>query len=79
LRVGDHPAHYAALRASRAVFCILAFDTKILDKLPSKADRRVEFIWHSVAKPEKTLVAIGGTLLLGTAGDRDARLQLSWT
>jgi len=49
LRAEDHAALHHALRQARAVHCVFVFDTDILDALPSRADRRVEFIWHAVA------------------------------
>ena len=48
LRAFDHAALYHALKACAQVHCVFVFDTDILTRLP-KHDRRVEFIWHSVA------------------------------
>lgn len=62
LRAEDHAALHAALKSSRRVFCAFVFDTEILDKLPSKADRRVEFIWHSIADLQSALEEMGGGL-----------------
>jgi deoxyribodipyrimidine photo-lyase len=62
LRAEDHAALYTALRSSRRVFCAFVFDTEILDKLPSKADRRVEFIWHSIDELKNVLEGMGGGL-----------------
>ena len=50
LRCDDNAALYAALKAGRRVFCVFVYDTDILDALPSRADRRVEFIWQSVTE-----------------------------
>ena len=48
LRNFDHAAlHHALLFADR-VYCAFVFDTAILDALPSRCDRRVEFILASV-------------------------------
>jgi deoxyribodipyrimidine photo-lyase len=50
LRVADNAGLYHALNALESggrVYCTFIFDRDILDKLPSKADRRVEFIWES--------------------------------
>jgi deoxyribodipyrimidine photo-lyase len=44
LRADDHAALYHALKRSRRVYCAFCFDTAILDALPSREDRRVEFI-----------------------------------
>lgn len=62
LRAEDHAALHAALRSSRRVFCAFVFDTEILDKLPSKADRRVEFIWHSIVELKNALEGMDGGL-----------------
>jgi len=66
LRVNDNAALYAALKAARRVHAVFVFDTDILAALPlsktNPADRRVEFIWHSVAALKAELEAHGGTL-----------------
>jgi deoxyribodipyrimidine photo-lyase len=62
LRIHDHAALYAALEAHGAVHCAFVFDTGILDALPSRADRRVEFIWESVRELAESLRAAGGGL-----------------
>lgn len=48
LRCDDHAALYHALRRFERVYCAFVFDTDILDALPSRQDRRVEFIHASV-------------------------------
>ena len=70
LRMHDHAALYAALKAHPAVHCVFVFDTEILDALPSRADRRVEFIWESVRALGEMLRAAGAGLhvLHGRAG-----------
>ncbi len=62
LRCEDNAALHAALAASRRVFCAFVFDTEILEKLPDRRDRRVEFIWASVAELQRELEALGGGL-----------------
>ncbi len=62
LRMHDHAALHAALKAHPAVHCVFVFDTEILDALPSRADRRVEFIWESVRELGEMLRAAGGGL-----------------
>ncbi|MFO1206765.1 MAG: deoxyribodipyrimidine photo-lyase [Burkholderiales bacterium] len=64
LRTDDHAALSAALRAARRVHCVFVFDREILDALPEHADRRVEFIWHSVAELREELRRLGGDLLV---------------
>ena len=64
LRLDDHAALHRALRhACHQVWCAFIFDTTILDALP-RADRRVEFIQHSVAELDRLLRARGGGLLV---------------
>jgi deoxyribodipyrimidine photo-lyase len=63
LRIHDHAALHAALSASRRVYCAFVFDRDILDVLP-KADRRVEFIWHSVRELDGVIRQHGGGLIV---------------
>ena len=76
LRVNDNAALYAALKAARRVHAVFVFDTDILDALPDRRDRRVEFIWHSVAALKAELESHGSTLhvLNGSARDLIPRL-----
>ena len=76
LRTDDHASLSAALRASRRVHCAFVFDTEILDRLPRRADRRVEFIWRSVAELQAELSRLGGGLVVrhGRARDEIPRL-----
>ena len=62
LRTSDNAALYHALRQARRVFCAFVFDTEILDALPARADRRVEFIWESLIELKAALEAMGGGL-----------------
>ncbi|WP_303785800.1 deoxyribodipyrimidine photo-lyase [Azovibrio restrictus] len=64
LRDHDHAALYRALQQARRVFCVFVFDTDILDLLPSRTDRRVEFIHGSVRELDAALRARGGGLLV---------------
>ena len=81
LRCFDHAALYAALKQSRQVHCAFVFDREILDGLPKRDDRRVEFIWHSVLELQRELCRRGGglTVLHGRAREEvpalAARLQ----
>jgi deoxyribodipyrimidine photo-lyase len=76
LRAHDHAALHAALVGHGAVHCAFAFDTEILDALPGRADRRVDFIWHSVRELQAALAALGGGLhvLHGRAREEIPRL-----
>ncbi len=78
LRAYDHAALHAALRAGGAVHCVFVFDTEILEALPSRADRRVEFIWRSVAELKAALEGLGGGLhvLHGRAREQIPRLAV---
>jgi deoxyribodipyrimidine photo-lyase len=64
LRSYDHAALYAALKAGGQVHCAFVFDTEILEKLPSRRDRRVEFIHASVAELRRELEGLGGGLVV---------------
>ncbi|QIL79678.1 deoxyribodipyrimidine photo-lyase [Diaphorobacter sp. HDW4A] len=58
LRCDDHAAIYYALRRFEKVYCAFVFDTDILDALPNKQDRRVEFIHASVLQLHGALKAL---------------------
>ncbi len=72
LRDFDHAALHYALRRSRLVYCAFVFDREILDALPRRDDRRVEFIWASLAELETSLRRSGGGLVVRHAVARDA-------
>lgn len=55
LRCVDHAALYHALRQGARVHCAFVFDTEILDALPRRADRRVEFILAALAELDRGL------------------------
>jgi deoxyribodipyrimidine photo-lyase len=63
LRVHDHAALAAALHQCEKVFVAFIFDKAILDVLPSRKDRRVEFIWQSVVEVDTELKKHGAQLL----------------
>jgi deoxyribodipyrimidine photo-lyase len=64
LRDDDHAALHHALASRCRVHCAFVFDTEILDALEDRADRRVDFIWRSVAELDARLAAHGGGLIL---------------
>lgn len=64
LRVDDHAALSQALRRARRVYCAFVFDAEILDALPERRDRRVEFIHESIAELHAALEAMGGGLIV---------------
>jgi deoxyribodipyrimidine photo-lyase len=64
LRAHDHVAFSRALDENDCVHCVFIFDKTILDALPNKADRRVEFIWETIVELDATLRAKGGGLIV---------------
>lgn len=58
LRSEDHAALYHALKQAERVHCVFVFDTAILDLLPQRADRRVEFILAAVGELDAALDAM---------------------
>lgn len=76
LRDHDHAALAAALTSGRPVHCAFVFDTEILDALPSRVDRRVEFIHGSLEQLDAALRRRGGGLIVrhGRAVDEIPRL-----
>ncbi|PHV11800.1 deoxyribodipyrimidine photolyase [Chitinimonas sp. BJB300] len=63
LRLHDHAALYYALKRAQQVIPVFVFDRSILDALP-RADRRVEFIWETVAALKAELQAQGSDLVV---------------
>lgn len=63
LRLEDHAALYLAAKEAAAVLPVFIFDTAILGSLPA-ADRRVEFIWETVAGLKAELQARGSDLVV---------------
>ncbi|NDH35722.1 MAG: deoxyribodipyrimidine photo-lyase, partial [Betaproteobacteria bacterium] len=55
LRLEDHQALAQACRRSQSVYMLFVFDRDILDLLPEKLDRRVDFIWQSLRSLEQRL------------------------
>ncbi len=72
LRDHDNAGLYHALKDAKEVWCVFVFDREILDLLPSRRDRRVEFIWHSVQELDAALRKSGGGLIVRHAKARDA-------
>jgi deoxyribodipyrimidine photo-lyase len=64
LRVSDNAGLYHALKSARHVHCVFVFDTQILDALPSRQDRRVEFIWESIRELDDAIKKLGGGLIV---------------
>jgi deoxyribodipyrimidine photo-lyase len=64
LRATDHVALAEALRRARRVFCAFILDRQILDALPTRSDRRVEFIRQSLVELDAALRQRGGGLIV---------------
>lgn len=64
LRDSDHAALAQALRRARRVFCVFILDRTILEALPTKSDRRVEFIRESLVELDAALHRRGGALIV---------------
>jgi deoxyribodipyrimidine photo-lyase len=64
LRSHDNTGLHHALKDNKRVYCVFIFDRDILDQLPTKQDRRVEFIWESVAELKAALQKMGGDLIV---------------
>ncbi len=79
LRDHDHAALSEALRRGRRVFCVFVFDTDILNRLPRRVDRRVDFIFGSLLELDERLRARGGSLIFrhGRSVEEIPRLALS--
>ncbi|MBK7332161.1 MAG: deoxyribodipyrimidine photo-lyase [Betaproteobacteria bacterium] len=72
LRDVDHAALARALEDGGPVHCAFVFDREILDALPSREDRRVEFIADSLRELDASLRERGGGLIVLHARARDA-------
>ncbi|HVG12065.1 MAG TPA: deoxyribodipyrimidine photo-lyase [Flavisolibacter sp.] len=64
LRVHDNHGLWAALKAGRPVLPIFIYDTKILDALHDKKDRRVVFIHRALQRIQSIFTEHGGSLLV---------------
>jgi deoxyribodipyrimidine photo-lyase len=62
LRLNDNAGLYHALKDGLPVVPIFIFDRGILDKLPDKADRRVQFINNAITALQEKLLSKGSTL-----------------
>jgi len=77
LRLDDNAALHAALSACRRVWCAFVFDTDILDRLPTRCDRRVEFIRESLVELNAALAVRGSTLIVCHGSARTEIPQLA--
>jgi deoxyribodipyrimidine photo-lyase len=72
LRDHDNAGLYHALKDAEAVWCVFVFDTEILEALPTRNDRRVEFIHGSVVELDAALRERGGGLIVRHGRAREA-------
>lgn len=72
LRIDDHAALHHALQSARRVHCVFVFDREILDVLPDRRDRRVDFIHASVTELDAALRRLGAALHVHHAKAREA-------
>ena len=77
LRIADNAGLYQVLKAARQVYCVFVFDTDILDALPNKADRRIEFIHGCVIELRDALRVAGGDLIVQYGRAQDVIPQLA--
>jgi deoxyribodipyrimidine photo-lyase len=64
LRSDDNAGLYHALKRAKRVYCVFVFDRDILERLPSRNDRRVQFIHESVVELRAALQGMGGELIV---------------
>ncbi len=62
LRLSDNAALYQALKSGEPVVPVFIFDRNILDKLPERKDRRVEFIHNALSGMQEQLTGMDSTL-----------------
>jgi deoxyribodipyrimidine photo-lyase len=63
LRIDDHATLYHALSHAQRVCAVFVFDTDILTKLDAD-DRRLSFIWQSIAELKQAVADKGGRLFV---------------
>lgn len=77
LRLNDNHALYQALNSGLPVLPVFIFDTEILDKLNSKADARVSFIYAETQKIKTELEKIGSSLKIFHTKPTEAFCELT--
>jgi deoxyribodipyrimidine photo-lyase len=77
LRDIDNAALSAALSNAKQVFCVFVFDQTILATLPSRQDRRVEFIHGSLVELDASLRQNGGGLIVRHGNPVDEIVKLA--
>ncbi|MBW6535871.1 MAG: DNA photolyase family protein [Mariniphaga sp.] len=77
LRLHDNHALYQALKSGRPVLPVFIFDTTILNRLSSKTDARVSFIFTKIQKIKTELENFGSSLKIFHAKPTDAFRELT--
>ncbi len=77
LRLHDHHALSAALQTYDEVICVFVFDRAILDRLATRSDRRVEFIWLAIGQMHDALDKLGSALVVAHAHASQAVVDLA--
>lgn len=80
LRLEDNHGLFQALQQSDSVYPVFIFDSTILEKLPSKHDRRVHLIWDAVEEINQQLSETGKKLhfFYGNPVDIIPKLASEW-
>lgn len=76
LRLHDNAALYHALKGNHPVLPVFVFDTKILNDLEDKRDRRVEFIYNALQEMQEDLQTKGSSLQVFYSTPQQAFEQL---
>ncbi len=77
LRLKDNAGLYHALKSGNEVLPIFVFDKTILEKLPNKQDKRVDFIHQSITELNAQLEKNGSSLLVFHSTPLDVFEQLT--
>jgi deoxyribodipyrimidine photo-lyase len=77
LRLDDNAGLAAALNASTSVYCVFVFDRDVMDELPTRHDRRVDFVWQSVLDLRAAIREAGGDLIIQYASAKKAIPKLA--
>ena len=77
LRLKDNAGLYHALKSGKQVLPLFIFDTTILNKLPNKQDKRVDFIHQTIIEINNQLQEIKSSLLVLNTSPIEAFKQLT--
>lgn len=77
LRLADNAGLHHALKGSHRVWTAFVFDRDILDALPSRRDRRVQFIHEAAHALDARLAEAGGGLIVRDGAAREAVPRLA--